>query len=237
MDSTGYVTLTRQSGLLREFQVIANNIANAATTGYRQEGVVFAELLQDVPDGPSISMANAAGRMTSEQQGTLTKTGGTLDIAIQGDGFFLIETPNGERLTRAGNFALSSAGELVTLDGFRVLDAGSAPIFIPPDALDIGISPDGSLSSEGRALGQVGVFKPIEPMEVSREDGVKFHSPAGVEPDFKSRVMQGHLESSNVDPIGQVARMIEVQQAYQLGQKFLETEDERMRNALKSLFR
>ena len=211
MDATSYTTLTRQSGLLREFQAIANNVANAATTGFRQEGLLFAEHVLPIENGPSLSMASASARLTSALQGPMTSTGGTLDVALEGEGFFNIETPQGERLTRAGNFALSPNGELVTLDGFRVLDAGGAPIFIPPDAVD--------------------------PLGLVREDGVRFRSEAGVEPDFETRARQGHLEGSNVDAVGQMARMIEVQQAYQLGQKFLETEDDRLKTAMKTLFR
>lgn len=237
MDATAYTTLTRQSGLLREFQAIANNVANAATTGFRQEGLLFAEHVLPIENGPSLSMASASARLTSAVQGPMTSTGGTLDVALEGDGFFNIETPQGERLTRAGNFALSPNGELVTLDGFRVLDAGGAPIFIPPDATDLLIAQDGSLSANGRNLGQIGIMKPVDPLGLVREDGVRFRSDSGMEPDFETRARQGHLEGSNVDAVGQMARMIEVQQAYQMGQKFLETEDDRLKTAMKTLFR
>ena len=81
-------------------------------------------------------------------------------MAIEGDGFFLIETPAGERLTRAGNFTLSAVGDLVTPDGFRVLDAGGAPVFVPPDVTDPGISPDGTLSDGDRPLAQIGIVRP-----------------------------------------------------------------------------
>ena len=101
MESSGYVTLTRQTGLMREMRAIANNIANAATTGYRQEGLIFAEYVTRPGNGPSLSMVSANVRNTSMVQGGLTRTGGVLDLAIEGDGFFLIETPSGERLTRA----------------------------------------------------------------------------------------------------------------------------------------
>lgn len=104
MDNTGYITLTRQSGLMREMQVIANNIANSATTGYRQEGLVFSEYVQAMRGGPSLSMGHGNVRETSFVQGALTQTGGTYDFAIEGDGFFLIQTPEGERVTRAGQF-------------------------------------------------------------------------------------------------------------------------------------
>lgn len=237
MENAGYTTLTRQSGLLREMQVVANNIANAATVGYRQEGLIFSEFVKRTEGAPSLSMAQGNVRMTSTLQGPLTPTGGTLDLAIEGDGFFLIETPAGERLTRAGNFTLSAQGDLVTPDGFRVLDAGGAPVFVPPDATSIGLSPDGTLSDNGRPLAQIGLVRPIDSFDMVREDGVMFRTDGGFEPAEDTRVLQGFLEGANVDPISQIARMIEVQRAYEMGQSFLDSENERVMTALDSLIR
>ena len=237
MESAGYTTLTRQTGLLRELQVVANNIANAATTGYRQEGLIFSEFVRRTEGGPSLSMARGNVRMTSMLQGPLGPTGGMLDLAIEGEGFFLIETPSGERLTRAGNFMLSAQGDLVTPDGFRVLDAGGAPIFIPPDSTSIGLSPDGTLSDNGRPLAQIGLVRPVDGFDMVREDGVMFRTDGGIEPVEEGRIHQGFLEGANVDPIGQVARMIEVQRAYEMGQSFLDSEHERVTSALESFIR
>ena len=234
MDSTGYITLTRQSGLMREMQVVANNIANAATTGFRAEGVIFSEYIQPVERGKSLSMGQGNVRNTSFDQGGLSQTGGSFDLAIEGDGFFLIETPAGERLTRAGAFTPNAEGELVTYDGYRVLDAGGAPLFVPPGA-NIAVSGDGTLSADGNPLGQIGLVQPTDAKDLVREDGVMFRTETGFEPAQNARVLQGFLEQSNVNPIGQLARMIEVQRAYEMGQKFLEREDERVRAAMKAL--
>ncbi|MCR9112135.1 MAG: flagellar hook-basal body complex protein [Rhodobacteraceae bacterium] len=237
METTGYTTLTRQAGLLREMQTVANNIANAVTTGYRQEGLVFSEHVTRVKDGPSVSMATANVRATSFAQGTLTQTGGALDLAIEGEGFFLIETPNGERLTRAGNFTLSAEGDLVTLDGHRVLDAGGAPVFVPPDTGAPGISSDGTISANGQLIGQIGLVRPIDPLDMIREGGVMFRTEGETEPVLEGRMLQGFVENANVDPISQIARMVEVQRSYELGQSFLDAENERIRDALKALTR
>lgn len=237
METTGYTTLTRQAGLLREMQTVANNIANAFTTGYRQEGLVFSEHVTRVKDGPSVSMATANVRATSFAQGTLTQTGGALDLAIEGEGFFLIETPNGERLTRAGNFTLSAEGDLVTLDGHRVLDAGGAPVFVPPDTGAPGISSDGTISANGQLIGQIGLVRPIDPLDMIREGGVMFRTEGETEPVLEGRMLQGFVENANVDPISQIARMVEVQRSYELGQSFLDAENERIRDALKALTR
>ncbi|MEP5731447.1 MAG: flagellar hook-basal body complex protein [Sulfitobacter sp.] len=234
MEHAGYTTLSRQSGLAREMQIVANNIANAATTGYRAEGLIFSEYVQSVDQGPSVSIGQGNVHNTSFEQGALTKTAGTFDLAIEGDGYFLIETPRGERLTRAGAFSPSANGDLVTYDGFPVLDAGGAPVFVPQGA-DIAISPDGTLSADGTPLGQIGVVRPLDPENMLREDGVMFRADGGIEPSETARVLQGFVENSNVNAVYQLARMIEVQRAYELGQSFLETEDERVRTAMKSL--
>jgi flagellar basal-body rod protein FlgF len=235
MDNASYTTLTRQSGLAREMRLVANNIANAATTGYRAEGLIFSEYVKAIEGGASLSMGQGNIQNTSFDQGALTQTGGRFDFAIEGDGYFLIETPAGERLTRAGAFSPSAEGELVTYDGYRVLDAGGAPIFIPPDAADLSVSGDGTLSSGGTPLGQLGLVRPLAPLDMQREDGVMFRADAGYEPSETARVLQGFVENSNVNAIGELARMIEVQRAYEMGQSFLESEDERVRAALKAL--
>ncbi len=237
MGNASYVTLTRQSGLMREMQIVANNIANASTSGFRQEGLVFSEYVKTIEDAPSMSMALGNVRNTSMLQGGLTQTGGQFDFAIEGPGFFLIETPLGERLTRAGSFSPNAEGDLVTNDGFRVLDAGGAPIFVPPDATDLSVSSDGTVSSNGKPLAQIGLVAPIDPNDMQREDGVMFRAEAGFEPVENGRILQGFIEDSNVDPISQIARMVEVQRAYEMGQRFLDTENERIRNALKTFVR
>ncbi|MCD1625042.1 flagellar hook-basal body complex protein [Seohaeicola saemankumensis] len=237
MDNAIYTNLTRQTGLLREMQVVANNIANTATTGFRQDNLIFSEHVKHIDGGASLSMATASVRNTSFLQGALTQTSGPLDLAIEGDGFFLIETPQGQRLTRSGHFSSSPQGELVTSDGNRVLDTGGAPVFLPPDAIDVAVAADGTLSAAGVPLAQIGLMQPVDPENMLRETGVLFRADAGFEPADSGRIVQGFLESSNVDPINQIARMIEVQRAYEMGQSLLEREDERIRAALNTFIR
>lgn len=237
MEVTGYVTLSRQSGLMNEMQIIANNIANSATTGFRQEGLVFSEYVDAAQGRSSLSMSRAQVRNTSMAQGSLTQTNGTFDFAIEGDGFFMVETPDGDRLTRAGSFAPNADGDLVTMNGHRVLDAGGAPVFVPSTSSKVSVAADGTISAEGQALGQIGLFMPNDRHDLVREDGVMFRADGGIEPAEKARMLQGFLEGSNVNPVLQLARMIDVQRAYEMGQSFLETEDERIRNAVKTLIR
>ncbi len=235
MESTGYTTLTRQIGLQREMQVVANNIANAATTGFRAEGVIFSEYVKALDGAASLSMGQGNIGKTSFEQGGLRQTNSSFDFAIEGEGYFVVQTPLGDRLTRAGAFSPDAEGQLVTPDGFPVLDAGRAPLFVPAGAGDLSVSSDGTLSMDGAPLGQMAIVRPLEPMEMIREDGVMFRADAGDEPAEDARVLQGFVEGSNVNPLLEITRMIEVQRAYEMGQSFLQTEDERMRAAVKIL--
>jgi flagellar basal-body rod protein FlgF len=236
MDNSGYVGLTRQTGLMREMQVVANNIANMATTGFRREGVVFAEYVASTGrDDPSLSMGDAIGRSLSPIQGSITFTGGDFDIAIEGPGFFLVATQDGEALTRAGNFIRNEVGELVTPDGHRLLDAGGAPVFVPAQARAVAVAEDGTLSVDGEPLTRIGTWGPIDPMELSRQTGTLLRAEAGVEPLEGGRFIHGALEASNVNPVTEIARMIKVQRAYELGQSFLDAEDGRVRDFLRTI--
>lgn len=235
MDSAGYVALSRQSGLMREMQVVANNIANLSTTGFRREGITFAEHVARTEDGPSLSMAHASGRLVDLGQAGLVATNGAFDFGIQGEGFFLIETPEGERLTRAGSFTPSPEGELVTPEGHRLLDAGGAPVFVPPGAT-VAVGADGTISANGTPVGQIGLWRPVDPLALRHQSGALFDGGV-VEPAEGGRIRQGFLEESNVNPVVEIARMIEVQRAYEMGQKFLDSEDSRARTVLQTLGR
>ena len=233
MDSAGYVALSRQSGLMREMQIIANNVANISTTGFRREGLVFAEHVARLDREPSLSLSHGNARIADLSQAGISQTGGTYDLAIQGDGFFLVMTPEGERLTRAGSFTPSAEGELVTPEGYQVLDAGGAPVFVPPGA-EVAIGADGTISANGEAVGQIGLWQPTDPLALRHRAGTLFDGGA-VEPVDTGRIMQGFLEESNVNPVAEIARMIEVQRTYELGQKFLDAEDNRARNVIQTL--
>lgn len=238
MDNATYTTLNRQAGLMNEMRLIANNIANLSTTGFRKEGVVFAEFVNDL-DGtePSLSMANADGRIINLAQGPLSQTGGTFDFAIEGDGFFMVETPEGNRLTRAGSFTRSPEGELVTPDGHRLLDIGGASIFVPPDAGSIAAAQDGTLSVGGNPIAQIGLFVPTDPNDLVHSGGTRFAAEGGTEPYEGGSIFQGFLENSNVNAVTEIARMIEVQRAYEMGQGFLEKEDARIRSVIQAMSR
>lgn len=237
MDVAGYTTLTRQAGLLREIDMVAQNIANVATDGYRRQGLAFSEHIAALGrEEPSVSMAHADVRLPDLSQGPLTQTGGAFDFAIEGPGFFQLDTADGLRLTRAGSFTPDAGGELVAPDGARLLDLGGAPVFIPPDARDIALARDGTLSVDGVPLAQLGLSVPQDPTTMVRDGSARFEAGA-LAPVPAPVLIQGFVEGANVDPVAEVARMIEVQHAYQMGQSFLDREDERIRAVIRTLSR
>jgi flagellar basal-body rod protein FlgF len=233
MESTGYVTLGRQSGLMREMQVVANNIANGGTAGFRREGVVFSEFVRRAGEGPSLSMARGEARHVDLREGGLQQTGGSFDFAIRGEGFFLIETPAGQRLTRAGAFLPGPDGAIVTPEGHRLLDAGGAAVLVPSGG-QIALGEDGTLSAGGQPVARIGLWLPEDPLALRHEAGTLFDGGALVPVDG-ARLVQGALEDSNVNPVEEVARLIAVQRAYEFGQGFLDREDERVRSVIRTL--
>lgn len=239
MDNAIYAALTRQSGLMREMRVVANNIANAQTTGFRREGVIFAEhLVSTGPFREGLSMAHARGRLLDLTQSGLTRTGGSFDLAIEGGGFFAVDTPDGIRITRAGAFLRSPEGEVMTADGHRLLDEALTPVQVPPEGAAIAIAADGTLSADGEAVARIGLFAAPDPQAMLRQGGTLFAAGSArlqLAPD--ARMQQGFLEDSNVDPIAEISRMIEVQRAYELGQTLLDREDRRIRDTINSMTR
>lgn len=234
MDISAYTTLTRQSGLMREMHIIANNIANAATTGYRQQQVLFSEYLSDL-GSENLSMAHANIASTDFSPGVFSQTGNPFDLAIEGAGFFMLETDQGPVYTRNGNFTVSAENVLVAHDGAPVLDVAGAPVIIPVSGAEMAIGQDGTLSFDGQILGQIAVVEPQQGTDIIRQDGVRFLFDGDAQPAQNARLLQGNLEKSNSDPVAQMARMIDVQRAYEMAQNFIENEDKRIRSVTNNI--
>ncbi|KCZ65330.1 flagellar hook-basal body complex protein [Hyphomonas atlantica] len=234
MSNAIYATLTRQDGLLREMQVIANNVANSSTTGYKSNHAIFAEHIAAVNgEGDSVSMGSLSGHSHDLSQGAMKHTGGQFDLAIHGEGFFVLETPAGERLTRAGAFQLSADGILADAFGNQVMGAGGGAIAIPEEVTRISVAPDGTISSGQEILGQIGVVTANG--QIAQEGGTMFVAAEGYEQVEEPNVIQGALEQSNVSSILEISRLIEVQRAYEAGQSLIEKEDERINQLIKTM--
>jgi flagellar basal-body rod protein FlgF len=234
MSSAIYTSLGRQQGLMKEMQVVAHNLANSSTTGYKSDRAIFAEfLVSPGPQEDSVSMGGLGGHAFKLSQGDFKFTGGQFDLAVQGEGFFVLQTPQGPRLTRAGNFQLSSESTLIDAFGNGVLGAGGNPITIPEDANQVSIGGDGSISADGQLIDRVGVVRAEG--ELLRDSNTFFSAPGGYAPFEEANIIQGALEQSNVSPVLEVARMIEVQRAYEAGQAMLDREDDRINQLITSL--
>jgi flagellar basal-body rod protein FlgF len=142
-------------------------------------------------------------------------------------------------LTRAGSFVRDADGGIVTADGMALLDAGGAPVLVPPDAADIAVASDGTLSADGQPIAQIGLWEAPGPGTTERRAGTRFAVLGAPVPavEGSGRIAQGFLESSNVSPVAEVARMIEVQRTYELGQGFLDREDDRIRAVIRTFAR
>ena len=125
----------------------------------------------------------------------------------------------------------------MNVDGHRLLDAGGAPIFVPPDARTVALARDGTFSADGQPFAQVGLVRPVDPVTMTRSAGTTFAVAGEVEAVADSRILQGFLEGSNVDPMLELSRLIEVQRAYEQGQRLMEREDDRIKTVIQTLGR
>ena len=237
MNNTVYIALSKQAGLAKELNSVANNIANANTAGYRREGMLFSEYVRALePQDRSISQANVGGHYFDATPGALTQTGGMLDVAIDGDGYFVVETPFGERLTRQGSFMIDAEGQLVTAEGHRVLGDGGSPIAIPPEATSITIAQDGTIAADNAPAGRIGLVT-ADPTTLAREGGNLLRATGETQPIEFQKMRQGFIEESNVNAVLEVSRLIEVQRAYEMGQQLLNDEDERISKTVDAMRR
>lgn len=192
----------------------ANNIANASTTGFQADRITFREALSGAKS-PDTSLVSAGTRRVDTQYGALAQTGNPLDLAIEGDGMFAVDTPNGARYTRAGNFRVSDDGTLSTVDGFAVRGEGGARITIPSDAKVLGVNADGEVTADGETLGKLELVT-FKYNQLAREGGTLFRATgkpeAGGEPPI---VRNGMLESSNVNVVRGVVDLVKVSRTYE----------------------
>lgn len=226
--------LSRQSGLLHELQIIAGNVANASTEGYKREASVFTEYVDKGTERGSLSLGALRGRWTDRGQGSLVQTGADLDFAVEGEGMFAIQRGDDVLLTRRGSFQTDADGLLVTAEGWPVLDEGGGPIDVPPETLDITVSADGTVSLDGLATARLGVFAAPEGT-LTRVGDTLFKPTSGYVFVDEPAIRQGSLESSNVNPVLELARLTEAQRLFEAGQNLLDTEHKRLDGLIRQM--
>ena len=236
MENSIYIGLSRQIALERQMEMVANNVANMNTPGYKANKPLFEQYLIDSDfSKEEMSMVYDYGQYQVEMQGAFKATGNELDVALDGPGYFMVETPEGTKYTRAGNFTLNAEGEIVTAAGNRVLDAGEKPITIPQGARDIKITQDGQVTSTAGNAGQLGVME-FENMQELRPtgDGYYMTEAEGVAMEATT-VRQGMVEQSNVQSILEMTNMIDVSRTYQSINKMMQSEHDRQRSVIQKL--
>ncbi len=236
MDNPGYVALSRQVTLRRQMEMIANNLANMNTTAYRGEQLLFREFLAGSgSEREAVSFVRDPAQLRDLSVGPMSDTGAALDLAIDGPGYFVVDTPQGTRYTRDGHFKLDAQGQVTTAAGDPVL-AGGGPIVFPIDAKDIQIASDGTISTEQGELGRIDIVTFDNEQLLERVMGNAYDAGEAIATAaIGSEVVQGMLEASNVQGVGEMTRMIETLRSYQAAQRFSEQEHERQRRAIQAL--
>jgi flagellar basal-body rod protein FlgF len=243
MENALLVGLSRQTALAREFEVVANNVANVNTNGFRRRSSVFAEFLMPVASADDfrrpdrkISYVVDQGTWLSTDQGAVEKTDDPLDIAIRGDGYLVLEGPNGqERYTRNGALAINSEGTLVTSDGRPVLSQNGRIQFSPGES-GISISADGSIVSSQGQRGKLRIALFDNPQALVNEGANEYSGQGARQAEANEiRIEGGALERSNVKPVLEMARMVEISRAYTSIAQMIQRTDDLRRNAIQKL--
>jgi len=243
MESPSLVLLSGQQALERAMDIVANNVANASTTGFKREGIEFGNYLDNAGDTTGSSLNFVVDRATyrDASNGPIQPTGNPLDLAIQGAGYFPIQTPGGIQYTRAGAFQLNSQGEIVTQSGYPLLGEGNQPITLPETAFEVNVSGDGFITAR--------VDKGVSLLDVGKLSVVKFADeqqlkPAGAglystdqvgTPADSSKIVQGAIEESNVQPVAEITNMIRIMRSYEQTVNLVGQENSRITDALTKL--
>ncbi|MBI1361617.1 MAG: flagellar basal-body rod protein FlgF [Alphaproteobacteria bacterium] len=241
MDNSFAIGLSAQQVLHQRMDTTANNLANMTTTGFKAEHLVMRELSErpaaaaDLPNG--ISFVNAWKLQRDMSGGPIEHTGNPLDAAIQGEGFFSVQTPDGTAYTRDGRFGLDSSGQLVTHDGMPVLGSGG-PITLDPDAGPVTIGKDGAIVQDGQVVGTLNIVAFDAPAGLEKmggnlwkANGQPTRAPEGM------TVAGGALEGSNVNPVVELTHMIDISRTYEAVGQMLNQADQLRGSSIDKLSR
>jgi len=242
MDNALMLGLQSQRVLQRRMDVAANNLANVATAGFKADGMLLEEAdrtnAQADADPRDIRFVRDIGIMHNMEQGPIAMTGNPLDVALEGDGFIMVEGDNGQTLyTRDGAFSLTGEGRLVTSSGRAVLSSGGAPIVLDPQGESPSIGRDGAIRVAGVEAGRIGVASFAAPGALSKVGDNLWDAQGQAAGEFEGVVLQGAIEGSNVRPVVELTRLIEISRAYQSAAKIVSGADELRQRAIERLGR
>ena len=238
MDNITSIALSRLVAQQRATDVTATNLANAATPGFHAERLVFSDWLVKTPGGaPGSTLAFAQDRASyrDSQAGPMQHTGNPLDLAIGGDGYFSVQTPNGVRLTRAGNFSLNATGNVVDMQGNALLDSNGRPLRLGPTDTDLTISATGSISSGNGVVGRIGIVAPANPQSMQSEGSQLFVAGGATTAVVNPQLAQGAFEGSNIQPTLELTRMMTDMREFQFTSQLVQAEADRQQSAIDKL--
>lgn len=241
MDIVSSVATSRLVAQQRALDVIADNIANANTPGFKAERVLFSDWLSRQsgttapPGGSTIAYTQDRATWREQQAGTLTHTGNSLDLAVTGNGYFSVSTPRGPRLTRDGRFGLMPDGTVADGAGDAVLDSNGQPVKLSPTDTRLSVAGDGTLSSENGQLAKIGVVSVTNPMLLTAEGNTLFRADAPTAPVATPGLVQGAVEDSNVQPVVETTRMMNNLRQFEFMSQFIQAESDRQQSAIDKL--
>ncbi len=222
MDNGIYISLSRQMALFRDLEVSANNLANATTPGYNTQKLVFSDYLAKDQKRKD-AYANDVSTYRDTAKGSLRMTNNPLDVAVTGPGYFIVETPFGERYTKAGNFQINAEGTLMNTQGYPVLGNDGGRIVLPENANRVEINGLGQVLVDGNDIGQIGVAEFADEQKMERMGDTLYRAKEEPLPADNSRVVQGAIENSNVSAVSELIRVQEVSRSVGSTAKFIET--------------
>ena len=239
MENSLYIGLSKQVVLRENMDIIAQNVANVNTPGYRGQNMVFSEYIEDPRHMPEdMSLVLDYGQYQMTDPGSMKETGNTFDIALVGNGFLGIQTPGGEiQYSRAGNLTIDQEGTLMNARGMSVMDDGGGEITIPTNAKEVTIDKKGVISSDQGQIAKLMVVEFGNTQELNPAGNGLYTTTAQPIPSEKTAVNQGYLEGSNVQAVVEMTRMIDVLREYQAVQNMMQSEHERMKGANQRLAR
>lgn len=235
MENSLLIALSRQMVMQRHMEIIANNIANASTPGYKSEQLMFVEFLAQTESGETVSYVQDLAVARDFSEGDMTQTGNSLDVAIHNEGWFVIDKPDGTAYTRNGHFTLNDKGQITTTGGYPVLSTDGAPIILGVEDQNFKISADGTISTPDGFKARLDIVKFPEDAELSKIGETLFTTDATPEPATEAKVVQGMIESSNVRSVVEVTNMIWALRSYQVATEVTVNEDGLLRKTIEVL--
>lgn len=236
MDTSLYVTLSHRVAVNRELEIVANNLANMNTTAFKAERMMFDEALKKAGASDEVSFVIDRASYTDYKTGPIIRTQNQFDVAINGEGWLSVQTPDGIQYTRDGRMVVAPSGELTALDGAPVLGEGGEPILIPlEETANVAIGRDGAITAGEIQIGRIAIFRFDNEQDLARQSDGRYTAQGAAQAAEGAALVQGAIEGSNVDPIREVTLLIELSRSYESASRMASDVHEQKTDAIKRL--